>query len=45
MGQVYRATDTKLKRGVAIKILPPSLADEGAERRRRPAVRRYGSAN
>ena len=31
MGQVFRATDTKLKRQVAIKLLPPDMATD-AER-------------
>jgi serine/threonine protein kinase len=34
MGEVYKATDTRLDRTVAVKILPPSLAGDPQFRER-----------
>ena len=45
MGVVYRATDTKLNRPAAIKVLPESLADPEARRRFQREAQTVSSLN
>jgi TolB-like protein len=45
MGIVYRATDTKLNRPAAIKVLPENLADPEARRRFQREARMVSSLN
>jgi Tol biopolymer transport system component len=45
MGEVYRATDTRLNRPVAIKFLSTHVADESARRRFQQEAKTAGSLN
>jgi eukaryotic-like serine/threonine-protein kinase len=45
MGKVYRATDTRLGRPVAIKFLSPEIADESARRRFQQEAKTASSLN
>ena len=46
MGEVYRARDSRLRRDVAIKVLPPSFAkDEDRLRRFEQEARMVGALN
>ena len=44
MGEVYRARDTRLNRGVAVKVLPPSFAGDSERTRRFAFEARAASA-
>src|SRR5215471_13207961 len=46
MGEVYRARDTRLGRSVAVKILPPAVAEDASRRERfEKEARTVGSLN
>ena len=44
MGEVYRARDSRLRRDVAIKVLPPDMASDPSRRQRFEAEARSASA-